>query len=135
MCTVVSVMSALHHLNLRANLCYTWSLAHVDFSGAVFWRLWKWKKKIYFLGKKLLFFWKNWKPKIFLKIVKYDLQNWSLDKSVGFIKTIFIGDLQKEVFKTIKNTAEFALKICLKEHLFRCLFYSFLLCSIKNTFF
>ena len=33
--------------------------------------------------------------------------------SVGFLKTIFMGDLQKEIFKTIKNTAEFALKICL----------------------
>ena len=28
--------------------------------------------------------------------------------SVGFLKTIFMGDLQKEIFKNIKNTVEFA---------------------------
>ena len=86
-----------------------------DFKNEKIFTFWKKQKKN---------FWKNWKNKtedFSEDRKKHDLQNWSsiwtnipAAPSVGFLKTIFKGDLQKEIFKTIKNTGEFALKICLK---------------------
>jgi hypothetical protein len=72
------------------------------------------KLHIFFRKKKKIIFLKKLKTEDFFEDRKTQSSKLIFGQICRIFKDNLHGDLQKKIFKTIKNTVEFALEICLK---------------------